>query len=75
VADAMAAVYLFYRPRRWYVSLLVLLCSSLGHAAALFGATFVVPLWLLSFFILGAICLLIKDFVPRMELHHKEPVS
>ena len=74
-ADAMAVVYLFYRPERWYISLLACLSSSLCHASALFGATFVVPLWLLSFFILGAICLLLKDFVPRIESIHKEYLS
>ncbi|MDO4572679.1 MAG: glycosyltransferase 87 family protein [Clostridia bacterium] len=65
-ADAMAAVYLFWRPRRWYVCALVCAASFLCHIAYLFDAA-TVPLWLLSFFMLGAICLTLRDFLRRVE--------
>lgn len=65
-ADAMAAVYLFWRPKRWYLSGLVCLSSFLCHTAYLFdGVT--VPIWLLAFCILAVICLVLRDFLPRIE--------
>ncbi len=66
LADAMAAVYLFWRPRRWYISGLVCLSSFMCYVAYLFDAV-TVPVWLLAFFMLGAICLLLREFVPRVE--------
>ena len=67
LADAMAAVYLFWRPRRWYLSGLVCVSSFLCHTAYLFNNEVTVPLWLLAFCILGVICLVLKDFIPRVE--------
>lgn len=65
-ADAMAVVYLFCRPRRWYIPTLTCVASFLCHTAYLFDAT-TVPMWLLTFGMLSAVCLLTQQLIVRLE--------
>ncbi len=65
-ADAMALIYLFYKPRRWYIPTLTCSASFLCHTAYLFDAT-TVPMWLLTFGMLGAVCLLTQPLIVRLE--------
>ena len=66
IADAMATVYLFQKPRRWYIAGLVCIPSFLCHTAFLFNSV-TVPMWLLSCCILAAICLVLRDFLTRLK--------
>ncbi len=66
LADTLAAVYIFYKPERWYIPALVIIPSFLCHTTTLFEAA-VIPTWALSFCILGALCMLLYDFVKELE--------
>ena len=74
LADTLAVVYLFYRPKRWYIPGMICISSFLCHAAYLFNTT-VIPTYVLSFFILGALCLLLKELISGTEKENPRLVS
>lgn len=62
LADALACVYLFTRPARWYLPAVSCACSAIGCASHFFGASGV-PQWLLSLGVLAVACLLARSLL------------
>lgn len=66
-AEALACAYLFTRPARWHAPALICVSSFLSHMIYLFAETQIVPLWLLSLFMLFALCLLARALLLHTE--------
>lgn len=65
MCDALAVVYAFYNPKKWYVPLVFLSCSYIDYAWFLFDSAVLVNARIRSLAFMLCLIIVIKDFVKK----------